>query len=270
MIGFALGKELFFMRANGIVERLRAFRVAEVLVARCILLLLCCAITPSALAIPSVTTNSAGALILTNHFGDLNNDGQVNVLDVVLLTRHLNGTQLLSPAFTNRADLNQDGAITTADRAILADLIACRNTGPNDDFDGDELSNVQEMQFGTNPFNPDTDGDGWLDGWEVAEGTDPLSAQSVPKTMVIARPPVHVISPLIQDTDTNTFGVVMARPPVQVIYPLIQDTDTNTYGTLLARPPVQVIYPLIQDSDTNTFGTVLAKPPVMVTNPPAQ
>ena len=234
------------------------------------LFLLATIVAPSALAIPSVTTNSVGALVLTNHFGDLNNDAQVDVRDLVLLTRHLNGTQLLPTNLLARADLNQDGAVTAVDRAILADMIACRNTGPNDDFESDELSNIQEMLHGTNPFNPDTDGDGWLDGWEVAEGTDPLSALSFPKTFVIARPPVQVIYPLIQDTDTNTLGVVLARPPVQVIYPLIQDSDTNTYGTLLARPPVQVIYPLIQDSDTNTFGTVLAKPPASVTNPPAQ
>jgi hypothetical protein len=30
-------------------------------------------------------------------------------------------------------------------------------------------------------------------------------------------------------------------PPVKVIHPLIQDTDTNLLGTVLARPPVTVI-----------------------------
>ena len=251
------------MRADGIVESLCAFRDMKIPSARCVLLLLVCVAAPCALAFPAVTTNSVGALMLTNHFGDLNNDGQVNVLDIVLLTRHLNGTQLLATNFLARADLNQDGAITATDRAILADMIACRNTGPNDDFDSDELSNAQEMLRGTNPFNPDTDGDGWLDGWEVAEGTDPLSAQSRPKTLVIARPPVQVISPLIQDTDTNTYGVILARPPVQVIYPLIQDTDTNTLGVVLARPPVQVISPALPEIE-EAGATTLGRPPVLI------
>lgn len=36
-----------------------------------------------------------------------------------------------------------------------------------DDRDGDGLTNEVEKRLGTNPRNPDTDGDGLLDGWEV-------------------------------------------------------------------------------------------------------
>ena len=36
-----------------------------------------------------------------------------------------------------------------------------------DDRDGDGLTNEVEKRLGTNPNNPDTDGDGLLDGWEV-------------------------------------------------------------------------------------------------------
>lgn len=195
------------------------------------------------LAQPAVTTNSAGALVLTNSFGDLNDDSQVDVRDVVLLTHHLNAARLLSAPMVARADLNLDSAVNAADRSILADVIACRNTKPDEDFDADELPNAEELQRGTNPFLPDCDGDGWLDGWEVTEGTNPFDAQSGLKLFVIARPPVQVVHPLIQDTDNNTFGTVLARPPVQVIHPLIQDTDTNTYGAVLARPPVVVTNP---------------------------
>jgi hypothetical protein len=192
---------------------------------------------------PAVTTNSAGALVLTNHFGDLNNDSQADVRDVVLLTHHLNATRLLSTQMVARADLNLDTAANPADRSILADLIAGHNTKAADDYDNDELPNAEEVLRATNPLDPDTDHDGWLDGWEVAEGTNPLDAQSGLKLFVIARPPVQVIHPLIQDTDTNTLGTVLARPPAQVIHPLIQDTDTNTYGAVLARPPITVTNP---------------------------
>ncbi len=45
---------------------------------------------------------------------------------------------------------------------------------PDDDLDHDGLTNQQEMIWNTDPFNPDTDGDGYLDGEEVASGHDPL------------------------------------------------------------------------------------------------
>jgi hypothetical protein len=50
-------------------------------------------------------------------------------------------------------------------------------TGPTsdpegDDFDGDGLTNLWEVQNGLNPLKADSDGDGMPDGWEVANGLD--------------------------------------------------------------------------------------------------
>ena len=51
--------------------------------------------------------------------------------------------------------------------------------GPNEDldtadFDGDGLSNLDEITiYHTDPLNPDTDGDGLPDGWEVAHNLNP-------------------------------------------------------------------------------------------------
>lgn len=42
------------------------------------------------------------------------------------------------------------------------------------DLDGDGLSNEQEFMLGTDPQNPDSDGDGVPDGAETLEGSDPL------------------------------------------------------------------------------------------------
>jgi len=42
------------------------------------------------------------------------------------------------------------------------------------DFDGDGLSDSEEISFGTDPHNPDTDGDGYGDGVEINSGFDPL------------------------------------------------------------------------------------------------
>ena len=47
------------------------------------------------------------------------------------------------------------------------------DTGLDPDSDG--LTNLQEYQYGTNSQNPDTDGDGMPDGWEVAHSLDPLA-----------------------------------------------------------------------------------------------
>ena len=67
-------------------------------------------------------------------------------------------------------DANSTDGITS-----IADVL------PGDDFDGDGLSNQQELANGTVPVNPDTDDDGVNDGDEVANGTiptDPLSFTS--------------------------------------------------------------------------------------------
>ncbi|PJE76077.1 hypothetical protein COV04_00915 [Candidatus Uhrbacteria bacterium CG10_big_fil_rev_8_21_14_0_10_48_11] len=49
-------------------------------------------------------------------------------------------------------------------------------TSSAEDTDQDGLSNAQEIAAGTDPLNPDTDGDGLFDGEEVRSfGTDPLN-----------------------------------------------------------------------------------------------
>lgn len=47
--------------------------------------------------------------------------------------------------------------------------------GPSEDADGDGLSNRVEFALGLHPQNPDSDGDSGYDGWELANGWDPLS-----------------------------------------------------------------------------------------------
>ena len=44
------------------------------------------------------------------------------------------------------------------------------------DPDQDDLDNGEEFHYGTDPHNPDTDGDGILDGTEVANFSDPLTS----------------------------------------------------------------------------------------------
>jgi uncharacterized protein YneR len=48
----------------------------------------------------------------------------------------------------------------------------------NPDSDGDGLLDGKEISIGTDPTKPDTDGDGWLDGFEHANKMDPLDPTS--------------------------------------------------------------------------------------------
>ncbi|MEE2750828.1 MAG: hypothetical protein VX519_05315 [Myxococcota bacterium] len=50
------------------------------------------------------------------------------------------------------------------------------------DLDGDGLLGDVEEALGTDPENPDSDDDGWTDGEEYDENTDPLNADSKPYT----------------------------------------------------------------------------------------
>lgn len=59
----------------------------------------------------------------------------------------------------NRADSDNDG--------VIDDLDGDDDSGANDD-DGDGLSNAQETASGTDPLNPDTDGDGTPDGEDTS------------------------------------------------------------------------------------------------------
>jgi hypothetical protein len=56
--------------------------------------------------------------------------------------------------------------------------VAWGPTDPTDskaDPDNDKLGNLDEFRAGSNPLNPDTDGGGAWDGWEVTYGLDPTN-----------------------------------------------------------------------------------------------
>ena len=67
------------------------------------------------------------------------------------------------------------------------------------DSDCDGLTNAEEKLYGTDPNNPDTDGDGYSDGVEVQSGYDPL--KPAPGDKIASSTPVK--QPQISSTTTD-------------------------------------------------------------------
>jgi len=64
--------------------------------------------------------------------------------------------------------LTAPGNTTLPTQSVLFNI-----SNPEQDFDADGLTNAQEIELNTDPINPDTDGDGYVDGIEVAHGYNP-------------------------------------------------------------------------------------------------
>ena len=104
--------------------------------------------------------------------------------------------------------------ITIYDRALtqaeIQDIVTAGTAGKCLDRDRDGLDDEDEVAFGTDPLNPDTDGDGLLDGTEVdmAEGSgcpDPLAADSDGDGLLDGTEVTLGTSPC--DTDSDADGV---------------------------------------------------------------
>jgi len=93
------------------------------------------------------------------------------------------------------------------------------NTDPNNpDTDGDGLTDGEEvLTTDTDPTNPDTDGDGVSDGDEIANGTDPMVADTAPPVTTPAPPPAAV--------DTDGDGLDDAAEAAAGTDPNNPDTD---------------------------------------------
>ena len=84
--------------------------------------------------------------------------------------------------------IDRNGLRPWCGAALLVSLAACGGGDDDglrpteDDRDGDGLSNVEEAYLGSNPDAADTDRDGWNDGDEVEQNTDPLNGFDHPYT----------------------------------------------------------------------------------------
>ena len=99
----------------------------------------------------------------------------------------------------------------------------------DNDWDGDGLTNEEEMQRGTNPWIADTDGDGVDDGTEVKYGYDPLDPNSKPLIGYVNGGVINMAS------HGNTLGKVVIMPGVNLAN-LTVEAGTHLYITRGAAP----------------------------------
>ncbi|MFC7156328.1 helix-turn-helix domain-containing protein [Halomarina halobia] len=102
---------------------------------------------------------------------------------------------------------------------------------PNGDFDGDGLSNRNEVEIGTDPLAKDTDGDGLTDGQEVnVHGTDPTNPDTDGDDLSDgAEVNDHGTNPTKKDTDGDGLsdGVEVTKHGTDPTEP---DTDDDSLG----------------------------------------
>ncbi|HIE24607.1 MAG TPA: hypothetical protein EYP74_01260 [Anaerolineales bacterium] len=96
-----------------------------------------------------------------------------------------------------------------------------------EDIDGDGLLNSEEIQLGTDPQNPDTDGDGLGDGDEVKNySTEPLNTDTDGDGLSDGDEVfTYKTNPLIPDTDED--ALTDGDEIVHQTNPLLADTDSD-------------------------------------------
>jgi gliding motility-associated-like protein len=96
------------------------------------------------------------------------------------------------------------------------------------DCDNDDLTNGDEVAYNTDPFNPDTDGDGVVDGVEVADATIPTDPCSLTFASITLEPSIAW-----GDLDCDGDSVTNAEELIGGIDPFNPDTDGDgvTDGT---------------------------------------
>jgi hypothetical protein len=74
------------------------------------------------------------------------------------------------------------------------------------DLDGDGVSNAEESRIGSDPFHPDTNGDGMLDGLAVAMGLSATSLDTDGDGLPNSQEILNGTNPLLADSDGDGVG----------------------------------------------------------------
>ncbi|MCU0484566.1 MAG: protein kinase [Anaerolineales bacterium] len=110
---------------------------------------------------------------------------------------------------------------------VAAAAFYFRDRLSNTDADNDTLTTAQEQALGTNPNNPDTDGDGLSDAEEVnVHGTDPKNKDTDGDTLLDGKEVEIGTSPLNMDTDGDGIKDNIDESPLNLPTPTVTPTVT--------------------------------------------
>jgi hypothetical protein len=168
---------------------------------------------------------------------------------------------------TTPADVDGDGIDDLYEFTRSAILDPLDTADGEEDPDADDLTNVEEYNFGSDPSAADLDGDGWIDGIEKGDGTDPNNPASRPQHSLLSRPPTLAELPSPVAAGASGSGLVLARPPLALDVPSADASGTTGAGLLLAMPPVlmDLLSPDVAGSAGG--GVFLAQPPLAIDVP---
>ena len=137
---------------------------------------------------------------------------------------------LLNPLSDQEASATQTALAATAQFTHATETAAFNQTQAaiigQEDTDGDGLVNNQEIELGTDPENPDSDGDKLLDGDEVIQrGTDPLNPDTDDDGLNDGDEVILGTNPTHPDSDRDGLPDGQETPPCPD--PLNPDTDRD-------------------------------------------
>ena len=146
-------------------------------------------------SIPFIVEKS-GEGYITNYM-DTDEDGLPDVLEIQI------GTNI------SLQDTDEDGltdyqeVYVTKTDPLVWDSVQSGTSDADADIDSDGLSNIEEINIGTEPRNDDTDYDHLKDGDEISYGTDPLNPDSDGDTILDGDEDVLSFNPLEYDSNNN-------------------------------------------------------------------
>ncbi len=158
-------------------------------------------------------------------------------------------------------DFNQtrsaDGVIlgvhTSPDPNYAVSFDPYMSTDPNDedaDSDLDGLINSQEGVWGTDRYNPDTDGDGILDGTEVLNGTNPLD----PFDPGYKKPELTRSDSLLQDEAASDALNALSEQAVDTLRQRLQNASPEEKAELFRQVFNQIAAQGILSALASAFG----------------
>ena len=86
-----------------------------------------CAVLPC-LMINSLSLTTSAINVNLSDYGDVNDDGSINIFDISLINNYINGSATFTTTQKIYADLNADGVINSADSDIIANIYVEKDT----------------------------------------------------------------------------------------------------------------------------------------------